>query len=566
MPDSLTLDDLRLPEDWFKKKLARPVTAAGRLKRQQLAASSRRDAFARRTYTSSGRPKRSERQGDSATLARSMRSTASHPPSVDLPGADSVDASEADALGGGDSLVLNARSGLHLPQEPSLLLGSTASERLAGALASRSASQPMPAQAARGSPANFATSSLAFTGEGGMQLTGLSGMFGVASMPDLTDHDPRGSGGAQASTEGDSWAGAITAANRSRTLRSIFKEDEYKEPDHAHGASLPLGVAPRDPFMGAGTAAGYGIGHEVRLAERGDAAYGAALARRKAAGETVYMYEEDAVALESKGWDPAEIGKARRSEQFLQTGAGLKAYAFKGRGTKKAPPGSTTLPCVDAHLESSQASIVAPSLRATGGSGAQRQAATSLRGAVQAQLAATPLAVDPRSQGFMPHESILRSAPNAQRRKKAASARARVFGSSAASPRQPLQRGRQTRKSGKAVNPQEPRAVKAYDAGGARGLGSGLGKGAVHVPYKLRGSTGADGSLFTAEAMGAMIAAFEDGREIQRLRAELEEARASMESSSRVLQTRARDWYAEHNSEVTRLASGSLLQPSKLRK
>ena len=573
LSESMTVDDLRKPEAWFKSKNARALTAADKSRTKHRAPSA--PVVQRASHVYSTRRSRQPVAGksDSSTLSKG-RSAGSLPPSVDLEDSPPPHFLPQGSVLDGDSAVLNARSGIVPPQQRTQLLQqqsltSTFNQSLAsmaGESPSRSSAygeQPAQGGSVNQGGVNFATSSLAFSGHGGMQLAGMSGMFSAATMPDLTRHDPRELGQAVRTQTGSSspeFLGAVTNANRQEVIKTFFKEDIPPPIKAQMNSSLPLGVAPRDPYMGAGSAAGYGVGHEVRLAQRSGTSYGSSLAQRKVAGEEIWMYAEDEAERSETGWDPAEIGKQRMSETYLQTGSGLKKFNFRGNkaAAQKQLAQAASAPVRKANHDDS---VVAPALTVArsqriGASGAATDASKTLRSMIGAQLGATPLALDPRAANFRPHASISRSKPNAERRKKLAK-QGPIKG--------PLQKQegvvsayalplKQGPRGGKAVP-----TMKEYDAGGSRGLGAGMGKGSVQVPYKLKDSATADGTLLTSERLQEMVQAFESGSEIQRLRRELEEARSSMQHSQNILQASARDWRHEQAKETQSLVGQDLM-------
>jgi len=572
----MTVDDLRKPEAWFKKQNGRTLTAADKSRSRHRAATAPVVQRASHVY-SIHKPKHAKERKGSDALSQG-KSAGTLPPSVDLKEPLRQQLLQQDSLLDGDSEVLNARSGILPKQRPHSFLhdpalGQSLNQSISNSMGAisyeastvdKSASKPGRSNGRTG-PANFATSSLAFSGNGGMQLAGLSGMFGVATMSDLTRHDPREAG--QAAAAGltahapAEFIGAVTNANRKEVIKTFFKEDIPAPIKAQINSQMPLGVAPRDPYMGAGSAAGYGIGHETRLAQRSAVSYGRNLSQRKVAGEEIWMFEEDEAERQETGWDPAEVGKARMSETFLQTGTGLKQFKFRG---SKASDQRVLAQAMSAPITRarSQDSLVAPAITAAhsqriGASGATTNAGKTLRQMIGAQLGATPLGSDPRAANFRPHASIAHSKPNAERRRKLAK-QGPIKG--------PLQKQKGPTSAYDipqvATQPERP-PMKEYDAGGRRGLGAGMGTGAVQVPFKLKDSTTADGTLLTSERLHEIVQAFETGSEIQRLRKELEEARSSMQNSQNILQASARDWRQEQAKETQQLIGMDLTSLSR---
>ncbi len=578
LSDSMTLDDLRKPEEWFKTKNKRAITAAEKSRSRHRAASAPVVKRASQVYSSGKSSRLSETKHTKRDALSLGRSEGSLPPSVDLDDVRPPAGLQQESLADGDSAVLNARSGIQ-PDSPreKLLSGTAASDAfnksmLGGSVGasvshsprsrSRTESAPATQPVGSGQPRNFATSSLAYSGNGGMQLAGLSGMFGPASMPDLTRHDPREAGRALLgqSPKKDDFVGAVTNANRKEVLKTFFKEDVPPPIQEPLSSTLPLGVAPRDPYMGAGSASGYGIGHEVRLAQRSAASYGSDLAARKVAGEQIWMYEEDEAERNEEGWDPAQVGKQRLSETYLQTGTGLKRFEFRGKSAASTSAVSQALTAPLSKPTDSD-SLVAPRLTAASSqriasANAAAGGSKALRSMIGAQLGATPLGSDPRAANFKPHASIAKSKPNKERRRKLAK-QGPIKGPL---PKQkgPVSAYDVSALREQASNRRKGAPVKEYDAGGKRGLGAGMGKGSVQVPYQLKDSSTADGTLLTSERLQEMVTAFETGSEIQRLRRELEEARSSMQRSENILQASARDWRSEQQRETQQLVAADL--------
>ena len=386
---------------------------------------------------------------------------------------------------------------------------------------------------------NFATSSLALVGkEAG--LIGMSGMVG----PSQWD----GAGAARPLSRPTEYQSTFTGAvSKHNPLRGLFDDPHAKAREKAAlEQGLAFAAGEDDPYMGAGNAAGYGVGHEAALSKRSGLSYGVKLATAKVRGMKVHMFQDD--SDDSEDSDPDERATTKLRDHFIQTGEGLVAYqppgVAKARRQARARA-AEKLPGMDEH-GASVMSVTVPALSAA----AREQAGVASANAdrlIRAALAKTPLAGDPRRGMFKASEKITKLAGNRTRRAKLDQEAARLgFAPSKTAPADGQAITGRRRKQRAA--PVAAGVTPQYTLGGASGLGAGLGR--VKSTGKFSDTTLNDGSIFTGGAMAAMLADLESGRSVRALRAELEDARRSMESSANMLQLRKQDWFSALDAQV----------------
>lgn len=137
---------------------------------------------------------------------------------------------------------------------------------------------------------NFATTSLSMIGSGKVPLTGYSGMFG----PQFADS---------------------------------LEEDDTD-------ANMPVKFNDNDPFYGAGTAVGYGLGYEHRLKNAPPLAYGQTLAEARIRGDA--PMQSPSQLLDGFQEEELTLEKKQFKQEYLQTGEGLKRIKGKSKTAQES--------------------------------------------------------------------------------------------------------------------------------------------------------------------------------------------------------------------------------------